>query len=255
MPDEQPTRTTQAGGCEIHYAERGSGPPLVMLHGSGGFRWDEPAFGGLARDYRVFVPSMPGFDRSTIGSVATGQDVADVVAAFVQQCAGGRANVVGESFGGRIAAWLAIRHPEVTERVVLAAPGGLRRTGGDRRLDDTWEEQYKRLFGRLPDRQPTEAETAQRRANLTTAIRLSGAPWDEELYQQLPSIKCPALVLYGSNDQTLSREAIQTFQERIPGARMTTFEGGPHVLSFALPEQFVAAVGEFLQAKEPLATR
>src|SRR5436309_3030597 len=110
------THTVQAGGCEIQYAALGSGPALVFLHGSGGLRMDEQTFGALARDYRVLVPSMPGFDESTIGAVKSGLDVADVVAAFITQCADDSAHVVGESFGGRIAAWLAIRHPEAVRR-------------------------------------------------------------------------------------------------------------------------------------------
>jgi len=244
------THTAQAGGCEIHYAALGSGPSLVFLHGSGGLRMDEAAFGALGKEYRVLVPSMPGFDASTLGAVASGPDVADVVAAFIAEVAGGSAYVVGESFGGRIAAWLGIRHPEVARRLILAAPGGLRRGGAERRADAPWEEAHRRLYGRLPDRQPTAAETQQRQANLATAIRLSGPGWDEDLYQQLPSVGCPTLVLYGTSDETLPRESIQLFVERIPGARIVDFEGAPHVLSATRPDQFVSAVGEFLKTEE-----
>src|SRR5207302_8826784 len=99
-------------------------------------------------------------------------------------------------FGGRIAAWIAVRHPEAVRCAVLAAPGGLRRGGGEQRVGLSPEELQRRLFGRPLDRQPTEAEKQQREANLRTAIRLSGPPWDEDLYQQLPSIRCPTLVLY-----------------------------------------------------------
>jgi pimeloyl-ACP methyl ester carboxylesterase len=249
------THTAQAGGCEIHYAALGSGPALVFLHGSGGLRMDEEAFGALAGDYRVLVPSMPGFDASTLGAVTSGPDVADVVASFIAECADGSAYVVGESFGGRIAAWLAIRHPEAVRRVVLAAPGGLRRGGSERRADLPWDEAHRRLYGRLPDRQQTAAETQQRQANLATAIRLSGPGWDEDLYQQLPTIRCPTLVLYGTSDETLPRESIQLFVERIPGARIVNFEEAPHVLSATRPGQFVSAVGEFLKAAEAPAAR
>jgi 3-oxoadipate enol-lactonase len=240
--------TAQVGDCEIHYLTVGSGPALVFLQGSGGFRLDEEAFGLLARHHRVLVPSMPGFDASTIGSVASGQDTADVVAALIAQCAGGSADVVGESFGGRIAAWLTIRHPEVVRCAVLAAPGGMRRGGGEQRVGLPPEELQRRLYGRVLEHQPTEAQRQQREANLKTAIRLSGPPWDEDLYQQLPTIRRPTLVLYGTADGTMPRESMEIMAERIPGARLHLFEGAPHVLSAVVPEPFVAVVEEFLAA-------
>ncbi|HLH26890.1 MAG TPA: alpha/beta hydrolase [Chloroflexota bacterium] len=250
MPLQYETHTAQVNGCDLHYVALGSGPPLVFLHGSGGLRLDEQAFGLLARHYRLLVPSMPGFDASTIGSVASGPDTADVMAAFIGQCAGGSAHVVGESFGGRIAAWLAIRQPAAVRRAVLAAPGGLRRGGGEQRVGLSPDELHRRLFGRPLDRPPTEAEQRQRQANLATAIRLSGPPWDEDLYQQLPAIRCPTLVLYGTADQTLPREGIELFATRIPGARLYCFEGAPHVLSATVPEPFVAAVEQFLAGQD-----
>jgi pimeloyl-ACP methyl ester carboxylesterase len=246
MPLQYDSCTAQVSGCEIHYVALGSGPPLVFLHGSGGFRLDEETFALLARHYRVLVPSLPGFDASTIGSVATGPDVADVMAAFIVQCAGGSAYVVGESFGGRIAAWMAARHPEVVRAAVLAAPGGLRRGGGEQRVGLSPEELQRRLFGRPLDRPLTEAQQRQREINVANAIRLSGPPWDEDLYQQLPSIRRPILVLYGTGDQTMPRESMDVLAERIPGARLQCFEGAPHVLSAVIPQPFVAAIEEFL---------
>jgi pimeloyl-ACP methyl ester carboxylesterase len=240
--------TAQVGECEIHYLALGDGPPLVFLHGSGGFRLDEEAFGLLARHHRVLVPSMPGFDASTLGNVASGPDTADVVAAFIAQVAGGRADVVGESFGGRIAAWLAIRHPETVRCAVLAAPGGMRRGTGEQRVGLPPDELQRRLYGRVLERQPTEAERQQREANLKTAILHSGPPWDEDLYQQIPSIRCPTLVLYGTADGTMPRESMEIMAERIPGARLHLIEGAPHVLSAVVPEPFVAVVEEFLAA-------
>lgn len=239
-------RVAHVGGCEIHYLELGAGPSLLFLHGSGGLRFDEATFSALARDFHLSVPSMPGFDQSSTGSVSSGPEIADVIAALIRDCAGGRASVIGESFGGRIAAWLTIRHPEVVDKSILAAPGGLRRSGGDRGLDLTPEEQQMRLYGRKLERQPTPEQVAQRKANVANAMRYGGPPWDEDLYQQLPNVTRPVLVLYGSNDQTLARADIELFHERIHGSRIVCIDGAPHVLSATYPDQFVALAKDFL---------
>ncbi len=254
MPLQYDSCTAQVGGCELHYIALGSGAPLVFLHGSGGFRLDEETFARLARRYRLLVPSLPGFDASTLGSVTTGPDVADITAAFIAQCAGGSAHVVGESFGGRIAAWLAIRHPAAVRCLVLAAPGGLRRGGGEQRVGLPPEELQRRLFGRPLAHPLTEAQQRQREANVANAIHLSGPPWDEPLYQQLPSIRCPTLVLYGTADQTMPRESMELLAARVPGARLHCFEGAPHVLSAVVPEPFAAVIEEFLAAHDAPAT-
>jgi pimeloyl-ACP methyl ester carboxylesterase len=237
--------TAQAGGCEIDYLELGQGPSLVFLHGSGGLRFDEGSFGLLASHYRLLVPSMPGFDRSTVGNASSGADVADVMAAFIASCADGQANVIGESFGGRIAAWLTVRHPDSIGRAILAAPGGLRRSGGDRGLNMTPEEQQTRLYGRVL-RQRTPDEEEQHRTNVRNAVKFGGPAWDEDLYQQLPSIRRPVLVLYGTNDQTLARQDVELFHERIPRSRIEYLEGAPHVVSAARPEEFASLVTQFL---------
>ncbi|HEX8967857.1 MAG TPA: alpha/beta hydrolase, partial [Chloroflexota bacterium] len=118
------------GGCEIQYRVAGAGEPVVMLHGAGGFRLDERAFDGLAAQFTLYVPSMPGFDGSTAGPTSSMLDVADVMAEFIRVVAAGSAAVIGESFGGGVSAWLAIRHSSVVSRLVLAAPAGLRQEGG-----------------------------------------------------------------------------------------------------------------------------
>ena len=93
------------GGCEIQYRVAGDGEPVVMLHGAGGFRHDERAFEGIAEHFRLLVPSMPGFDRSSAGATANFLDVADLMAEFIRRVTGGEAAVIGESFGGAVSSF------------------------------------------------------------------------------------------------------------------------------------------------------
>jgi pimeloyl-ACP methyl ester carboxylesterase len=116
------------------------------------------------------------------------------------------------------------------------------------------EEIQRRLFGRPLAKPLTEAQQRQRDANLQTAIRLSGPPWDEALYQQLPNLRRPTLVLYGTGDQTMQRDSMELLAERVPGARLQTFDGAPHVLSAVVPEPFVAAIEEFVAAQDAAPT-
>jgi pimeloyl-ACP methyl ester carboxylesterase len=241
-----------AGDCEIEYRTAGSGEPVVMLHGAGGFRFDQRAFDGLAAHYTLLVPSMPGFDRSTPGSTSSVLDVADVMAEFIRSAAGGRAVVIGESFGGGVSAWLAIRHPEVVSRLVLAAPAGLRQEGGPPLVGLSAQEMAVLLYGEAPSAQASPEEAARRGANRQNASRLASARpgFDPELQRALSNVRAPTLVLWGTEDKMIWPSQARYFIEAIPNAQLVSIEGAPHVLSAAVPVAFLDAVLGFLSQTE-----
>ncbi|HEV7664476.1 MAG TPA: alpha/beta hydrolase [Chloroflexota bacterium] len=249
-------KTARVADTDIQYRETGSGQPIVMLHGGGGFRLDERAFAGLAQRFRVLVPSMPGFDNSTQGHAKDPRDVADVMADFIRQVAGARAIVIGESFGGGVSSWLAARHPDVVERLILAAPAGLRAGDGPRLLDLSPQQVSVLLYGRPPDEQPGPTEAERRTRNRHNSARLGSTrpPFDADLFEQLKNISAPTLVIWGTADGMISPDSAQNFISQIPGARLVRIEGAPHVLSAAVPEEFLAAVFEFLGVRQTEAT-
>jgi pimeloyl-ACP methyl ester carboxylesterase len=248
MPFEK--KVAQAGGSELRYLDSGTGSrAVVMLHGAGGLRVDERVFNALAEEYRLIAPSMPGFDDSTAGPAASVPEVADVMADFIRQVVGGPAAVIGESFGGHVSSWLAIRHPDVVEALVLAAPAGLWGEGGLNLATASPQEIAVALFGRPPTEPPSPELIERSTHNRANMARLSQPRprFDPELQEKLAQIKAPTLLLWGTADHLILPKQAQYFQERIPNIRFVSIEGGPHVLSAAAPEEFLAAVREFLR--------
>jgi pimeloyl-ACP methyl ester carboxylesterase len=248
-------RSLQAADCQIHYLEGGTGRAVVMLHGAGGLRVDEPVFSELAARYHLLAPSLPGFDQSTAGSAATLRDVADVMAEFIRSSVG-QASVIGESFGGGVSSWLAIRHPDVVERLILAASGGLNdnQAGGPRLSELSPAEMSVLLYGRPPTEQPSPAVAEQRQRNRANATRLiAGRGFDPDLYEQISSIRAPTLILWGTADRMLQPSQAKVFADRIPGSQLVMLDGAPHVLSAAVPEQFLPPVLGFLETGRAVA--
>src|SRR5262249_6739622 len=108
----------------VNAAETGQGPPLVLLHS---LLSDRASFDAvvapLARAFRVIVPELPGFGRSRAvdGGLAA---VADRTAELVAEVAGSAGAVVlGNGYGGFVALQMAIRHPTVATRLILADSG------------------------------------------------------------------------------------------------------------------------------------
>jgi pimeloyl-ACP methyl ester carboxylesterase len=236
--------TPEIAGCTLHYTELGRGPAVVFLHGGGGFRFDEHTFSALSERYRLLAPSMPGFDESTPGTTTSIEDVADVVAAFIRQVADRRAHVIGESFGGGVATWLAIRHPDVVDRLVLAAPSGLRDEHCLTPSQLAPTEVYTLLYGGSP-RQASGSRSAEmvarNRAN-SDRLHASRPDFDQALYERLPEIQAPTLVIWGTADRLIPPSHARYYEARIPHVSIVLLEGAPHVLSAAAPEQFVPAV-------------
>ena len=238
----------EVAGCSLHYVELGGGPVVVYLHGGGGFRFDERTFTALAEHYRLLIPSMPGFDDSTPGTTASIEDVADVVAEFIREVGGGRAHVIGESFGGGVATWLAIRHPEVVETLVLAAPSGLRDENCLTPSQLSPAEVYTYLYGGSPQQAASSKPAEMVRRNRANSDRLHGSrpEFDQALYDRLPEIEAPTLVMWGTADRLIPPSHTRYYAERVPRVELVLLEGAPHVLSAAVPEGFLPPVLKLL---------
>ena len=118
-------------GKKIFVAETGDGPPVLLLHGGGpgasgisNYRRNIPE---LAKEYRVVVPDLPGYGRSTKG--VDGADpfgyLAGTIRALLDRLGLEKAHLVGNSYGGACALRLALDSPDRVDRMVLMGPGGI----------------------------------------------------------------------------------------------------------------------------------
>ena len=121
-------RTAQVGGTEIAWYERGSGPPLVMLMGTGSTmaEWDPALVALLAERHRLILFDYPGVGLSGPWRGATFDDLARTTAALMDEIGIDSADVLGWSMGGFVAQRLAIAQPARVDSLVLAGtnPGG-----------------------------------------------------------------------------------------------------------------------------------
>lgn len=123
--------TVTVGGKQIFYAETGTGPAVVLLHGGGpgasGVANYARNIDALATDFRVIVPDLPGYGRSTKG--VDGSDpfgyLADGIRGLMNRLAIDEAHLVGNSYGGACALRLALDTPDRVGKMVLMGPGGI----------------------------------------------------------------------------------------------------------------------------------
>ncbi|MEU6289372.1 alpha/beta fold hydrolase [Streptomyces sp. NPDC046988] len=124
-------RLLDVDGKKIFVAEVGQGAPVLLLHGGGpgasGASNYSRNIAELAKEFRVIVPDLPGYGRSSkgidptdpFGALATG------IRGVLDQLDLEKAHFVGNSYGGACALRLALDTPQRVDRMVLMGPGGI----------------------------------------------------------------------------------------------------------------------------------
>jgi 2-succinyl-6-hydroxy-2,4-cyclohexadiene-1-carboxylate synthase len=218
VPSEQIGHT---GRVRLFAETEGGGPRLVLVHGFGQNRncWP-PEVSDLAVDHEVVRVDAPGHGRSS-GIAADPWRTADLLVD-----AGGEATYVGYSMGGRLALHAAIAHPTFVRRLVLiGATAGIadpearqaRRGQDDElagRIEDGGVEAFTRrwlaqpLFAGLPEPMRFWDERLTNTASgLAASLRLAGTGAQDPLWDRLPGIDAPTLVMAGGDDVKFVGEA------------------------------------------------
>jgi pimeloyl-ACP methyl ester carboxylesterase len=180
---------------------------------------------------------------------------------------GRRAHVAGFSMGGYVAQTLALRHPQLVERLVLVCTA----TGGEAHVPLPAETQavWEANAGRTPeefaratmplafapgwsDEHPDELERLLRdRLEHPTPPECWRAQYDAcwrfvEQTTPVEELAAPTLVVHGGADRIVPHENGVALAARIPGARFEIFAGGGHLLFLEDAPRFNAMVASFL---------
>ena len=119
----------EADGFCIRLMEAGEGPPLLHLHGAGGPRLTG-AHDLLSRQRRVIAFEMPGFGGSPENTrTRTMEELAATMATAATRLGIDTFDLMGTSFGGKVALWLAVQQPDRVRALVLEAPAAIRPAG------------------------------------------------------------------------------------------------------------------------------
>jgi pimeloyl-ACP methyl ester carboxylesterase len=240
----------EADGFRIRYMEAGDGPALVHLHGAGGLRLT-PAHDLLAKQLRVIAFEMPGFGASAENTKTKSMpELAATMGAAAGKLGLDRYNLMGTSFGGKTALWLALQQPERVLAVVLEAPAAIRQKG-TRPASGTPEERARQLYAHPERMAPLPAADPAIAAKQQALVRrLAGPDRDPELEAQLRNLAAPTLVLFGTYDRLIAPEMGRFYKELIPNCHLVLVYDAGHAIGAERPEAFVEVVADFLERHE-----
>jgi pimeloyl-ACP methyl ester carboxylesterase len=234
---------------ELGYYAAGEGRPIVYLHPAGGVRWTK-VLDELATSFKLLAPIAPGFDGTPAhASVKSMKALAGLVAEFIERTVGGPCDLIGCSFGGYLACWLAAEHPALVDHLVLECPAGFRPKGQGR---PSSPEELRKLLFLHPEKLPPETKTAEVEAANRKMLPHYGYSMDtdEELLARVPSIDKLTLILHGTADRMIPGESVQLLKSRLPHAYLVYVWDAAHAIEVDQPERMLSVLRSFLERSE-----
>ncbi len=253
-------------GVNLTIDEIGDGRQVVYLHGLVGnnTHWF-PIVRELAHKSRSTMIGIPLLALD--GQYCSVAAISDQVARTLEDLFDQPVVVVGSSFGGHVAAWLASERPELLNGLVLTGSSGLFEVTVEEELErglmkkvqhrpshDWLNRKIEELFfdkSRMPQGVVDMAydELSQRQA-ARAMVRLSKSTRRDHVSSRLPRITAPTLVLWGSEDVVTPPRVAEEFDCLIRDSRLRWIEDCGHAPMIECPTQFTHAVSEFLDELE-----
>ena len=271
-PNAESSRFVTAGGLDWHVQVRGSGPPLLLLHGTGAatHSWRD-LIPLLSRDFTVVAPDLPGHGFTGRLGRATPTAVATAIAALTRALDLAPALTVGHSAGAAIALTMAEKNL-ARPRAIISLGGALLPFPG--LAGKLFPAMARMLFvnplmpelfalrARIPGEIPSfiHRSTGSRidargtmfyERLMKTSGHIGGAlalmaHWDlESLERALPTLDLPILLAHGERDKTIPASTSHTVAARLPNGRALILPDLGHLAHEEAPERHAALIVDF----------
>ncbi len=260
-------------GIPISYEDRGTGIPLLLIHGYPLSRklW-EPQMASLADIARVIVPDLRGHGESLPAASTRSEYIPYTMELFADDCAGllqalriEQPIVVGGlSMGGYIALAFTRKYPQRVAGLILAAtragsdsPEGkanrekaaaLAKASGASAIADSMLPKMlsPKTFTTKPDLAASVLDMMRATSVSGIVGALLGMKDRPDSTSFLPHMQMPALLLHGEDDQIIPLTDMQLMAEALPNAQLRVIPDAGHLLNMEQPDSFNREVRDFL---------
>ena len=253
-------KTYQLQEARVVVETRGAGKPLLLLHSEDRYEHNTPLIDELARNHRVIMPWMPGFDKSTLpDSVTSIDDISYLYLDLLDRMKLTDVTVLGFSVGGWIANEMATKNCSRLKKLALVTPVGIKNGGPyDRDIEDIYFHRFDvvkkmkfhdvskdpRVLTEMSDKEAMD----EARARETTA-QLCWDPYfhNPSLRYRLNRVTAKTLLIWGANDGIVKPSYGRGYAKKIPGAKFVSIPKAGHFPHVEQPEAFMKHLHTFLK--------
>lgn len=269
------SRFIEVDGLRVHYQEAGKtdAPVVILIHGfaSSNLVWSKVLLELAEAGFRVIAPDLLGYGYSgkpkQLDYTITRQS--QMVVNLMRQLEIDSAVVIGSSYGGAVAATVALDHPELVKKLVLVGAVTNNRptrymlmrlfgspiigdilspllVGSRRLVRMRMKRVYDRHSWAMDEKRVDARHIPLRTRGAHRAIIRTVRRWDaERVSRDAHTMTRPTLIIWGENDREVSIEDGRRIHEQIPNSRLFVFRECGHLPHEEYPEQFVELVSEF----------
>lgn len=268
------SRYVTVHGIELHYKDEGTGPALLLLHGSQSTLRTYDGIAARLKDrYRVIRLDLPSYGLSgdVPAEAAANRKPVEIVEGFVDALGLKRLNVAGVSSGGTMAAFLAAKRPELVDRLILSnmpsdrysashlvMPDSFlaaqKRFAATKRYDRNFWYEYLRYFAgdpaRMTDAKIAEYDDFGRRADDPNRLALVAQVGDGVAAQaEFAKVTAPVLLIWGTADPLLPESAARALAGHLPRAQVSQMllADVGHYPPLEAPERFADIMAVWLE--------
>jgi 3-oxoadipate enol-lactonase len=267
MDKKTATSSTLRSSDILYFTERGSGPPLLLVHGLG-MSGDmfEPIAEPLSKRHRLIIPDLRGWGRSrNLPPPYSVKQQATDLAVLLDHLDITSADALGYSQGGPVVQELALDYPAKVRRLILSNTYAYNMATMKEKIEGHIVPLLIRLLGvrlfvKLMISQGLKQIPKEQGAWVANLIASTwgeadaksiALAWSEAMAfdsrARLKEIKCPTLVVAGSNDVAVPLHHAKMLHDGITGSQLVIIDGADHALIWARPEELVRATEELLR--------
>lgn len=245
-------------GQQLHYEVTGNGPALVLMHGWGCSHATVHSIAMAASDtHTVYNLDLPGFGASAEPPATWGvEEYSRLVERFMEMESIANPVLVGHSFGGRLAIFMASRGKVSTDSIILVDAAGIKPR---RPISYYWKvysfKALKKIAPVVMGKANGEKLISRVRSNRGSADYAQASPVmrailsrtvNQDLTPLLKDIAVPALLVWGENDTATPMRDARIMERYIPDCGLVSFPGCGHYSFLDNPIQFAAVLRSFL---------
>jgi pimeloyl-ACP methyl ester carboxylesterase len=272
IPNSDYSRFAEIDGVRIHYQEKGTGTPLVLIHGytSSTYSWKD-VFDPLAKTFRVIAVDLKGFGFSgKPDGDYTRRAQAMLVTHLLEHLNIQTAWLCGNSMGGEVALNVALANPQLVAGLILIDSGGVQVKGSgslapryllvpvigrvlialglrsDKLVREGLEKSFYERTKITNERVANYYRQLQTRGGLLAALRARTQADRFPIEPELARINVPTLILWGAQDALIPLEAGRKINSLIKDSKLVIFDSCGHLPQEEMPARTVDEITKFI---------
>ena len=273
VPNSEASKFVEIDGVRVHYQEKGTGTPLVLLHGytSSTYSWKD-VFEPLSKNFRVIAVDLKGFGFSEKrDGDYTRRAQAVLVAHLLDYLKIERAWLCGNSMGGEIALNVALQNPQRVAGLILIDSAGVEVSGGsslapgyaklpfvapaltalaltsDRLVREGLEKSFYDDAKITDERVAYYYRPLRTRGGQLAALRARPQAGQFPIEQDLNRISAPTLIIWDAEDAVIPLEAGRKLNSLIKDSKLVVIEKCGHLPQEEMPERVLDEMTNFIE--------